>query len=63
MLEKFVLSEATILTTTKKKFYQKVLAALWTISVLLGTNTKLNFNHALDKLRTKDDFNFANFLF
>ena len=45
-----------------------ILAALWTIcilwaiSVLLRTITIINFNCALENLRTMDDFNFANFL-
>ena len=35
---------------------------LWTISVLLWTITMINFNCALQNLRTKRDFNFVNFL-
>ena len=45
-----------------------ILAALctmcivWTISVLLWTITIINFNRALESLRTKEDFKFTNFL-
>ena len=35
---------------------------VWTISVLFWTITIINFNRALESLRTKDDFNFTNFL-
>ena len=35
---------------------------VWTTSVLLWTITVINFNHALENLRTKGDFNFTNFL-
>ena len=35
---------------------------VWAISLLLWTITIINFNHALESLRTKDDFNFTNFL-
>ena len=44
-----------------------ILAAIWTmcilltISVLLWTIAIINFNYALENLRTKDDFNFLNF--
>ena len=34
----------------------------WTISVLLWTIAIINFNRALEILRTKDDFSFTNFL-
>ena len=45
-----------------------ILAALWTvrivwtISVLLWTIAVINFNYALESLRTKGNFNFTNFL-
>ena len=35
---------------------------LWTISVLLWIITIINFNGALEILRTKDNFDFTNFL-
>ena len=35
---------------------------VWTISVLLWTITIINFNRALESLRTKEDFKFTNFL-
>ena len=35
---------------------------LWTISVLLWTIAIINFNRALESLRTKDNFSFSNFL-
>ena len=34
----------------------------WTISVLLWTIAIINFNRALESLRTKDNFSFSNFL-
>ena len=38
------------------------MCTVWTTSVLLWTIAVINFNHALENLRTKGDFNFTSFL-